>query len=49
MSKSGYVLTPKIKEIYHTDEFWGDVRGELTEEDHAWDEMQALENEGGAD
>ncbi|MDT2757871.1 hypothetical protein P7G51_10815 [Enterococcus asini] len=45
MSKSGYILTPKIKDIYHTDEFWGDVRSELTAEDHAWDEMKSLETE----
>lgn len=32
-----YILTPKIKDIYYTDEFWGDFRNEMTEEDKEWD------------
>lgn len=32
-----YVLSPKIKDVYYTDEFWGDIKNDRTEEDKEWD------------
>jgi hypothetical protein len=42
---NAYVLTPKIKDIYYNDDFWGDVRNEMTKEDVEWDEFDTLPSE----
>lgn len=42
---NAYVLTPKIKDIYYSDDFWGDVRNEMTKEDVEWDEFDTLPSE----
>ena len=40
-----YVLTPKINDIYYSDEFWGNVRNEMTKEETEWDEFNSLPSE----
>ena len=42
---NAYVLTPQIKDIYYNDDFWGDVRNEMTKEDVEWDQFDTLPSE----